>query len=137
MEEATAAMSHYPGMLSEMSLIYLIASFEAFMSDLLYVLFTARPEILKSSKHVTVAEVVDAESREALVVTEAHARRNLLVHRGGIADESYLRSVRGNAHQSGSRVESDAQYVKDVSGGLLELVDGLTDDITSRCFSLG
>jgi hypothetical protein len=67
LEEAGALMAHYPGMLAEMSLMYLIATFEAFLSDLLFCLLTARPEILKSSRQITFQDVIEASSRDELI----------------------------------------------------------------------
>jgi hypothetical protein len=65
--DALSIMEHYPGMLAEMALMYLISVFEAFLSDLMRCFFQLRPEALRLSKQLSVEDVIAAPSRDQLI----------------------------------------------------------------------
>jgi hypothetical protein len=57
---------HFPRMLSEMCLVTLFARYDAFISELLACVLSLRPEMLKSGKQITAADVLEAQTLDDL-----------------------------------------------------------------------
>jgi hypothetical protein len=62
MSSWTQAGKHYPALLAEMAFIYLLAIFDAFMTDVFLAVLTARPEMMRSSKKQLAYETILAFS---------------------------------------------------------------------------
>jgi hypothetical protein len=158
--EALNGFEHYPSMLAEMSLVSVFASFDAFLTDLLATVFRARPEMLRSGRHLTAESVLEATSLDDLVdeliakevyewrlsfreqmsrleqrfgicldshsaeteiLSEAHERRHLFVHLGGVVDDHYLAAVPSAEVERGFQMAVNADYV----GGVINAMDSV------------
>jgi hypothetical protein len=174
-DEALNIADHYPGMLAEMALISLFATYDAFVSDLLTTAFRARPQILRSGKQITAKSVLDASSLEDLVevvisreiedwrlsfreqiarmderfslsvsknerdvatVAEAHERRHLFVHRGGIVDMRYLNAVPEAGIAKGAQMSVDLAYWERVARAMARLVVEIAIELPVRCLRI-
>src|SRR5262249_37226664 len=68
----TNTLRRQPQMLLRMTLIYLTALYDGFVSDLLLAVWRERPETLKSRRHLTHEEALSASSIEELHALIAH-----------------------------------------------------------------
>lgn len=172
MVDALAVMRHYPGMLAEMALMYLLSVFEAFLSDLFRCFFESRPGALRLSKQLSVEDVIAAPSKDRLiadlagrevgswtyepfrdqmkristqvgtnfedfevdlsVIAEGYARRNLLVHHGGVVDARYVAAIADTAAAVGQRLESDLAYWDILAAEVDRLASALATDVSGR-----
>ncbi len=87
-------------------------NFEIFMSDLLYEIYLAKPETLKSNAQVTVKEVLDCTDMQEFIshyakskLTKASVRQRKGLHLGQQADKVHLCLVIGA--WNGRRREND------------------------------
>lgn len=70
------------------------------------------------------------------VVAEAHERRHLFVHRGGVVDARYVGAVPRTEAALGSKISADPQYWEAVSSALSAIVESLCADLPVRCLGI-
>lgn len=143
--------SRFDPLLRNMALIYLMALWEAFVSDLMHIMFCHRPEMMKSGANITYEELLKHASMDDLVtflasrevrkdsyattgdrlaflagrlrvdfdsmadlsiddLVEMDARRNLLVHNGGIVNRDYMKLVPDTSYAIGDEIGVDEKY---------------------------
>lgn len=77
----------------------------------------------------------DSES-EIAVLSEAHARRHLFVHRGGVVDARYIEAVPDSALSKGMRLEADVEYWRTASKAMRTVGSRLAVELPGRCLCL-
>jgi hypothetical protein len=67
-EQIVSAAQEFPGLLMRMSLIYRVALFDAFISDVQFCVLSDRPELLKNKdRKMSYAQIVDALLQQRLI----------------------------------------------------------------------
>lgn len=73
--------SQYPDMLLEMGYIYLIALFDAYLTDVFTAVLIFKPEILKSKKQLTYEKIIELSEQGGLISFLAHREMNELSYK--------------------------------------------------------
>lgn len=122
-------------LLCEVALVYMVGLFEAFFADSAAVLLTPKQMermgggFLKQVRYLeqTLNLTVDACSVNLRLcdVDEVFARRNLLLHCGGIVDEQYLARVGYSELHAGDEASVDQHYFSRAASGFQSLAQYL------------
>jgi len=108
-------------LLCRVALVYIVGLFEAFFADSAAVLLTAKQSDKMASvgfskqvryleKNLRVSVDAWAVNLRLCDVDEVFARRNLLLHCGGIVDERYLKRVGSSTFSAGDEASVDEHY---------------------------
>lgn len=125
------AQSHaavYPNMAFRMSFVYLIALFDAFLSDIFEAVVRNRPEMLRSKKQITYEKALEFSSVEDLVKYLAKRELNELSYRS-IKDQADYYNDRFGLALADSGVSIDTLAELRATRNLLVHNNGIVNDI--------
>lgn len=81
MKRAQSHAGAYPGLALRMSFVYLVALFDAFLTDAFEAVIHQRPEMLKSKKQISYEKLLDFSSLDSLVEYMAKREMNELSYK--------------------------------------------------------
>jgi hypothetical protein len=163
MTQRVEVIDKYPRLLVSMAFIYLVALFDAFLTDVFAAVLIERPDALKSKKQLTYDKILELQQKGELVafmarreinelsyksmadqsdyykakfnidladsevelaaLIEIRARRNLLVHNNGVANDIYMEAVKHTTYNLGERVEITFDYWNECKERLNSVAD--------------
>lgn len=89
--ELTKLPQSYPSLASRMAYVNLIATFDAFLTDIFEAVILSRPEILKSKKQLTYEKILDFTSRTDLILYLAKRELNELSYKSAKDQADYYK----------------------------------------------
>ena len=92
---AAKIITAFPQLLMKMGFIYLVAIFDAFLSDIFTSVFIHRPESLKSKKQLTYEQILDLQQSGNLISFLAHREINELSYKSITDQANYYNSKFG------------------------------------------
>ena len=73
---------------------------------------------------------------EIAILSEAHERRHLFVHRGGIVDRRYLSAVPQSDLSRGVQIGADVNYWRRVKGAMVTVALQMAVDLPVTCLRI-
>ncbi len=121
------AIDTYPHLLINMSFIYLVALFDAFLTDVFVAVLVERPEALKSNKQLTYDKILELQQKGELIEFMARREINELSYKS-IADQSDYYKAKFNIDLADSGVELTALIEIRARRNLLVHNNGIVND---------
>lgn len=132
----------YPELINRMVHIYLVALFEAFLSDLIGCLFKDSEVFNRVRQMPIVRQLLYLRTKFDLRISESTMRelteitetRHVLVHRKGVVDEKYVERVVDPIFSIGDERIVTSEYLFRVYGRLIDTIDLVQHELMERLY---
>lgn len=128
MAKRVEGIDKYPNLLMNMAFIYLVALFDAFLTDVFAAVLIERPEALKSKKQLTYDKILELQQKGELIKFMAQREINELSYKS-MADQSNYYKAKFNINLAGSGVELTALIEIRARRNLLVHNNGIVNDM--------